>query len=121
VRGEEHSEQVALFAWSSWESKRVPELALLFAIPMGGYRPTNVAKQLKAEGARAGIPDVFLPVPRGCWHGIFIELKTPSGKVSPAQKGWLSALNEQGYVARVCRGWTEARELIIDYLAGKIT
>lgn len=38
------------------------------------------------------------------------------GRVSEEQKGWLSALTRQGYLAVVCKGWVEAKGVIEGYL-----
>ncbi len=114
---DEHAEQVALFRWAAIARSRYPELALLYAIPNGGHRHIQVARRLKAEGVKPGVPDICLPVPRGNWGGLYIELKTARGAVSKAQCGWLKALQDQGYLATVCRGWEPARTLIEEYLA----
>ncbi len=112
----EHEEQKALFRWAEVAQYRHPELALLYAIPNGGHRHKAVAAKLKAEGVRKGVPDICLPVPRGRWHGLYIEMKTPTGTVRLEQKRWLSALRSQGYDAVVCRGWESARRFIEEYL-----
>jgi len=116
VRTTEHHEQKALFRWAEVAQYQYPELALLYAIPNGGHRHKAVAAKLKAEGVRKGVPDICLPVPRGRWHGLYIEMKTPAGTVRPEQKRWLSALRGQGYDAAVCRGWESARRFIEEYL-----
>jgi len=113
----EHQEQAALFEWASLVQNRYPELRLLFAIPNGGLRNKVVAAKLKAEGVKPGVPDIFLPVPRGGWHGLCIEMKTKSGTVSKAQEGWLRALGGQGYNARSVSEWEEARHIIECYLS----
>jgi len=113
----EHQEQVSLFRWADFARARYPELALLFAIPNGGHRHKAVAKRMKAEGVRAGVPDLCLPIPRGPWHGLFIEMKTAAGRPSQAQNVWLTALRAQGYRAEVCRGWHAARAVIEAYLS----
>lgn len=113
----EHNHQVALFKWADMTAKgRFPGLDLMFAIPNGGLRNRIVAIKLKAEGVKAGVPDIFLPVPRGQYHGLFIEMKK-EGKTYPSkqQKVWIAALNEQGYKAVVCRGWFAASVAITDY------
>ena len=38
-----------------------------------------------------------LPVARGQYHGLYIELKTQKGKVQKNQNEWLIALNKEGY------------------------
>lgn len=113
----EFQEQVALFQWARLEERRWPELKLMHHIANGGSRHPLEAKNLKAEGVKAGIPDIFLPCARGGLHGMFIEMKRQKGgKVSPAQRDMLEALRDQGYMAIVCRGFDEAREAIMDYL-----
>ncbi len=121
IRQSEHAEQVALFNWASIQSATSPELQLLHAIPNGGKRDRVTAALLKAEGVRAGVPDIFLPVARERWHGLYIELKTERGRVTEHQKRWIRELRQQGYMAAVCRGWHPASALIKAYLAGEIS
>lgn len=118
VRTPEHLEQVALMAWANLPTTlRVwPELSLLHAVPNGGHRFIQVAKGMKEEGVKAGVPDLDLPVPRGEFAGLRIEMKAKDGSVSPAQSWWLKELQCQGYCASVCFGWEEAQKLIIRYL-----
>jgi hypothetical protein len=73
---------------------------------------------MKAQGVMAGVPDFYLDVARGGYHGMRIELKRSIGGVlSPAQQLWLGWLRTQGYYAIVCRGWEEARDALSDYLS----
>ena len=116
MKASEHQEQVALFRWAEYATSALPELNLLYAIPNGGHRHKAVAARLKAEGVKAGVPDVCLPVARGGWHGLYIEMKTERGKASKSQVQWLFALREEGYKVAICRGWETARGLIEDYL-----
>lgn len=114
----EHREQVALMQWwaLACRSYGVPE-SMLFAIPNGGRRDPVTGARLKAEGVRAGIPDLFLAVPR-CGHGgLFIEMKKAhGGRVSDAQTVCLGQLERMGYRVAVCHGWEKAREAIEAYL-----
>ena len=113
----EAQEQTALFEWAGMMSGRIPDLALLHAIPNGGSRNPAEARHLKAQGVKPGIPDIFLPCARGEYHGLYIELKRrKGGRVSIDQKKMILALQAQGYKAEVCMGWDEARETICEYL-----
>lgn len=118
----EHDDQRALFAWAAYAQREHPELALLFAVPNGGHRSKATAGRLKAEGVRAGVPDVCFPVPRGNYAALWIELKRmaqpgrPAGKETAMQKQWRLALNNAGNYAVVCKGWTAARDVIVQYL-----
>lgn len=114
----EHAEQVSLMQWWSLQCRRfgIPE-QLLFAIPNGGQRNIITAKRMKDEGVRAGIPDLFLAVPRGKFHGLFVEMKkTRGGVVSDAQKACMQMLSENGYCVTVCHGFIEAKTAITRYL-----
>lgn len=113
----EHDHQVALFRWAELASRSTPELELLAAVPNGGLRHPAVARKLKAEGVKAGYPDIVLDVPRFPHHGLRIELKAGSGTATASQRRWIERLAGQGYRALVCRGWDEARQAIVDYLA----
>lgn len=113
----ESTEQRALFEWAAYAAARHPELRLLFHIPNGGSRNVIEAHNLKLQGVRAGVPDICLPVPRGPYAALYIELKrTQRGRVSDAQRGWLEALNRAGNKAVVCNGWEAARQTILEYL-----
>ena len=115
----EHVEQVRLFTWAHYARAAHPELSLLYAIPNGGARHPVVAAKLKAEGVAAGVPDICLPVARGGFHALYIELKRQRGKgPSDEQCLWLEALNRYGSRAIWCRGWEAAREVIENYLRG---
>lgn len=118
MRTDEHDEQVALCRWWSLYARthRFPE-SLLFAIPNGGRRDAVTGARLKAEGVRAGVPDMFLAVPRKNAPGLFLELKKQQGgRVSENQKIMHAALTEAGYPVCVCRGWREASVEIEKYL-----
>lgn len=113
----ESVEQICLFRWAMYEENMYPELALLYHIPNGGKRSITTAKRLKAEGVKSGVPDIFLPVARGGFHGLYIELKRLKGNdTTENQDTWIAALKKQGYCVLVCRGWQEASEAIIKYL-----
>lgn len=99
-----------------WRS-RAPELAMLLAVPNGGLRDKRVAAQLQRQGTRAGVPDLCLPVPRGQYSGLWLELKRErSGSVAPEQAQWLLDLERVGHRAIVCWGWAAAWGEICEYL-----
>lgn len=112
----EHLHQAALLAWCAVNAHNLPGLEWIFAIPNGGKRPMPVARKLKAEGVKPGVPDLMLPVPRRGYHGLFIEMKSEVGRVQKEQQAWLDALALQGYRSCVCRGVDQAIEAITWYL-----
>jgi len=110
-------EQRTLMKWVELREAALPELELLYAIPNGARRDKITGAQLKASGVRRGVPDLCLPVARGGYHGLYIELKRcGSGVVSPKQRWWLDQLRKQGFRTEVCYGWLDARQIIEGYL-----
>ena len=119
----EGQEQAMLFKWCEAQMRvgNWPELGMLFHIPNGGKRGKAEAGRFKAEGVKPGVPDLCLPVPRGQYHGLYIEMKRrEGGRVSTEQKEWGAKLSARGYCWMVCRGWEGARDVLTDYLEEKI-
>lgn len=112
----EHDEQVALFEWAGMQECVYPELRLLHAIPNGGWRAKKTGVWLKAEGVKPGVPDVCLPVPRGGYNGLYIEMKYGRNKLTENQQAWALALRQYGYDVAVCWSFEEARDHIEAYL-----
>lgn len=113
----EAEEQKMLFKWAEIMEQQYPELHFMYHVPNGGRRRTKEAANLKKEGVKPGVPDVVLPAVRGCFHGLYIEMKRQqSGRVSKDQKEFLDFLQKQGYCAVVCQGWKHAAAVILSYL-----
>ena len=116
----ESHEQITLIKWWNLYSyvKHIHEKCL-FAIPNGGTRNAIEAKNLKAEGVRAGIPDLMLALPCGAFHGLFIEMKrVKKGRISKEQKEMLEVFGKLGYKTVVCFGFEAAKTAIEQYLEG---
>lgn len=112
----ESVEQTGLFRWAAFERGKHPELELMYHVPNEGKRSKRTGAQLKREGLKPGVPDMVLPVPRGKYHGLYIEMKATGNKTTDEQNKWLEALQEQGYRTAVCYGWEVASKVITDYL-----
>ncbi len=119
ISGSESAHQRSLFCWCAMNIKKYPELRWLFAIPNGEARTGFAGARLKAEGVRAGVWDIFLPVAfANGWRGLWIEMKKRGGKLSPRQIEFGEFVKKQGYRTEVCYGWQEAVKVIEDYLNG---
>lgn len=64
----------------------------------------------------AGVPDLCLPVSRGKYHALYIELKVGNNKATEKQRKWIKRLREQGNLALVCYGWEEASAVLLKYI-----
>ena len=112
----EGSQQKALMVWAAQNVLKYPQLKWLVHIPNGGSRHIREAVELKAQGVKAGIPDLMLPYPTKYFAGLFIELKAGKGKTSKEQDEWLQYLSSVGYMTSVQWTWEGAKDLIVDYL-----
>lgn len=120
----ESSEQAAVFQHAALRARDDPRWGLLFAIPNGKAASSiREAVNAKRTGLKRGVPDMFLPVPAGIWHGLFIELKRADGTrtdLKPEQAEWLQRLQDQGYQTAVAYGWKAAVAEIGAYLGESV-
>lgn len=98
----EAAEQIKLFRWVDFAVNQYPELEMLYHIPNGGSRNPIEAANLKRQGVRAGVPDLCLPIARGKYHGLYIEMKYGDNKPTENQKRWLRDLQRYGYATSIC-------------------
>jgi hypothetical protein len=110
----------------------------MFAIPNGGLRDIRTATNLKAEGVKSGVPDIFLPTPFIAndtdhnnnsyilYCGCFIEMKRKifknrsNGGCSEEQIDFIEWTASAGYYCKVCYTWEEARDCLVNYLEGRL-
>ena len=124
-------QQQKLFEWAGTVLGAYPELKFMHHIPNGGARGSTAKErairgaQLKAQGVKKGVPDICLPVKRGEFSGLYIEMKKPSlepkregskGGVSEEQAEFIYFLEYQGFKCSVCYTWEQAANVISAYL-----
>lgn len=113
----EGAEQAALMRWAMYQQGKWPEMDMLYHVPNEGKRSRVTGGQMKQQGMKKGVPDLCLPVPRGAWHGLYIEMKKRQDATpTQDQADWLDKLHGQGYCVCWCRGWEEAAQAITDYM-----
>lgn len=113
----EHTQQRALFEWLLVCERTCPELELTYAVPNGGLRAKAVAGKLKAEGVKAGVPDVCLPLAAGTHSALYIEMKAKEGSVSADQKDRIARMSAAGNRVVVCKSWHAAATEVVEYMA----
>lgn len=134
--GSEDGHQAAVFCWAADSLDRFPQLKWMHAIPNGGSRHIAEATKMVAAGTRSGVWDIFLPcpvrqphdsiAPDGAYHGLYIEMKEPkrrnhkNGGLSEEQVNFGQYAKNAGYRCAVCYTWEEARDVIVNYLKGKL-
>lgn len=114
----EAQHQAYVFKWTAQPSIRGkwPCLKLLHHIPNGGNRDVVEARHLKQQGVKKGVPDLHLPVARGAYHSLYIEMKAETGRTSPEQEWWIRELMQEGNFCEVCHGWESAVRVLERYL-----
>jgi hypothetical protein len=112
----EAQEQMVVIEWANYNLGKYPELELLYHI--ANERKCNVitGAKLKKLGVKSGVPDLCLPVARGKFHGLYIELKAKNGKVSENQITWMNKLSQYRNYVRVSFGADDAINILEWYL-----
>lgn len=126
----EYEEQCEVIAWRDNKIVRLlhPNIGLLHAVPNGGVRISMIkgleakisraiaGKKLKKEGVLSGVLDLDLPVARGGYFGLKIEMKKKGNTVTENQLNYIKAVEEEGYLCFVCYSSEEAIDLIVRYM-----
>ena len=113
----ESHEQQTLMSWWTLACPKGYDPRLLMACPAQAARSPRNGARMKAEGYRAGTPDLFLAIPRGTRGGLFVEMKRrDGGTLSESQREMLFNLSQQGYATGVACGWEAAKNMITEYL-----
>lgn len=116
---DETAEQEAVFQWAAFNSGKYPELEFMYHVANEGKRTARYGAELKRMGLKNGVPDICLPVPRGNYHGLYIEMKVGRNTPTDAQAKYLNFLTAQGYCAVWCIGADNAINIIKAYLKGE--
>ncbi len=116
----EHDQQVLFFAILDLNLSLFPALTYAFAIPNGGHRAKAVAAKLKAEGVKAGVSDIFVPIPARGYHGLFIEMKAGKNNLSKPQREFGNFVADRGYSFYAAWSAAEAVAALEIYLGVKL-
>ena len=108
-------EQAKVIAWARANENNYPYLWMLHS-SLNGVKMTKAqAGRAIAQGMLSGVPDLFLPVPKNGYHGLFIEMKYGSNKVTENQEKFLQNAANVGFAVSVCYSAQEAIKRIEDY------
>jgi len=111
------AEQIIQINFVNWFKFTYPDYAEDL-IHVGNERKCSIigGRMLKRMGVMRGVSDLFLGVASHDYHGLWIELKTPTGKLSTYQKAFIERKTMRGYKAKTAYSLEEAQEIVQDYL-----
>lgn len=93
----------------------------LYCASAGGLRTSiKQAVMMKKTGYVKGTPDLAIYEPINKFHGLFLEVKTKTGRATKEQLRWRHELNLRNYFAEIVYGFEDAKKVIDRYLTGKI-
>lgn len=118
-RKTELTEQQAVIEWCEVMSRQFPELKTIYHIPNEGKRSRIGGADLKKAGLKPGVPDLCLPIARGGWNALYIEMKKDrTCKCTKDQIDFQALLAHQGNFCCIAYGFDEAVCCIKKYLGG---
>jgi len=85
-----------------------------WAVPNGGNRNVITAKKLKAEGVKAGVPDITI-ICTGRYVGLEVKkpkTTTPKGRLSKNQKRMIKKIEEAGAHVEVVYSLEDAIKIV---------
>jgi len=108
-------EQAKVIAWAKLHERNYPYLWILHC-SLNGVKMTKAqAVRAIAQGMKKGVADLFLPVKKGVYSGLYIEMKSEKGRTSIDQSKFLTAVSENDYLAHICYSAVEAIDKIKGY------
>lgn len=102
------------FRWLGYTYPRAFKVA--HHIANEGKRSIAGGARLKAQGLKAGIPDIHIPIGLKGYHSLYIELKVPPNKLTDSQVSMKKNLELEGNLCYVCYSLDEAMKVTTDYM-----
>lgn len=116
IHPSEHQIQATFIKNVRLHENKFPQLKLLFAVPNAAKRSMAIAAMMKAEGLRAGVPDIMFPWANNTHNGLAIEFKSHTGRLSDEQKDYLALLDQHHWKTCVLRDAEQAWIEVFNYL-----
>ncbi len=112
----ESQEQKLFVQWYKvWAGNKLPPLMHIPNERKASYETHNHLRQM---GLLAGAPDLFIAWARLGYHGLFIEMKSATGKPTKRQLEVHADLKKWGYAVFVCKGFDAAKAVMEAYALG---
>ena len=113
-----HEESNIQIAGMEWLRLQYPKVALN-TFHIGNERKTSAYAGLIMQkmGVLAGVSDLFLAWPIAQYHGMFLEIKSKKGRLSPLQSAFLERMTDAGYHTEVCYDVDQIINAITWYLS----
>jgi hypothetical protein len=79
------------------------------------------------SGVKSGVPDFCIPIARGGFHALYIEMKSPKrrnhkdGGLSEAQAKYFPKLHAAGCRVEIAYTWQEAEAVVVEYMGYSIS
>ena len=115
----ESNEQITAMDWLRLQH---PDVAL-HTLHIGNERKSTpyAGAIMKRMGILKGASDIFMAWPSKGYHGMFIEVKSKTGRLTPEQKEFLKRMGIKGYFVEVCYGAEQIIDTMKYYLQNGIS
>lgn len=97
----------------------IPNEQLIFSTKSGLTKRQKIGwwRKLKKMGFKKGASDLFLALPRGEHHGLWLEVKCPKNRPTPSQVEFLKIMRQQDYACDIAYGVDQGVVIINRYLS----
>lgn len=119
IHGSESDLQISIVQLIQLRTAQDWRYGLIYAVPNGEYRHPKTAARLKLQGVKPGVADLVVACPSivedKLRHALYLELKTPVGKLSPHQESFRDLVVRAGAVYAVAVTLTFADALLTQW------
>jgi hypothetical protein len=87
-------------------------------VPNEGRRSPQAGARAKRQGVRSGVSDLLIwsPVAGRKPHGLALELKSPTGRLTDSQRDWFADMERVGWITATAKEFEAARRIIDDFV-----
>lgn len=119
-------EQETIVAWAKDNAHEIPELSLLYAVNLGSGGGSLISATLLRAGYQKHAPALCLPIARGGYIGLYIEMQYEQHEFLDLQNtaaqerlSYISMLEEQGHLVIINSIALMTCSMLRSYLKGK--
>lgn len=117
MRGEDHLQTACVSYYRMrYRDKMITSFPAGYVFGGDAAKRAILGKRMKEMGYLKGVPDLFIPHPNRYYHGFFIEMKTPKGRLSDEQKDVIPRLRAEGYKVEICRSLDDFMRMVNEYM-----
>lgn len=110
----EHDQQCLFVDWMRYLYPKIKVMASGNGAPLTAFQKHWMVR----EGMLKGAADLFIIYPSRGFYGLFIEMKSKKGKISPEQLEFMDYVRSHNFKGEFAWSYEEAKKIFLEYING---